>query len=241
MCWSMGRVLHADGITEDTLISIEDVGGTQFADVFYGGSGYREFAGMAGNDTIVGGTDANSWVDVDNEDGPLAVIVNLSNTSITVGGVTVASKTARDSHGDVDTFVLSAGRLGIGGSDHDDYIRGRDDAGTWIDAEAGNDTIQGGAFWDTAEYGADPDEGAIYGATVNLSASSVTVAGVTGYAASVTVAANQARDCSGDTDTLTSIEGVSGSEFNDYLAGSSDANWLNGVEGDDTLVGGAGR
>jgi Ca2+-binding RTX toxin-like protein/alpha-tubulin suppressor-like RCC1 family protein len=235
-----GRVLHADGITEDTLISIEDVDGTQFADVFYGGSGSREFSGGAGNDTFVGGTDANSRVEVEDDGGPLAVIVNLSNTSITVGGVTVASRTARDSHGDVDTFVLSAGRLDIGGSDHDDYIRGRDDAGTWIDGEAGNDTIQGGASWDAVEYDADPEEGVIYGAIVNLSASSITVAGVSGYAASVTVAANQARDCSGDTDTLTSIEGVDGSDLNDYLAGSSDANWLHGGEGDDTLVGGAG-
>jgi hypothetical protein len=52
-----GRVLHADGVTEDTLTSIEDVHGTRFADVFYGGSGYRSFKGLEGNDTIVGGTD----------------------------------------------------------------------------------------------------------------------------------------------------------------------------------------
>ncbi|MEF8732024.1 MAG: hypothetical protein V5B40_08930 [Candidatus Accumulibacter meliphilus] len=178
-----GRVLHADGVTEDTLTSIEDVHGTRFADVFYGGSGYRSFKGLEGNDTIVGGTDPDSWVSVENWEGPLGVIVNLSNASITVGGITVASKTERDSHGDTDTFALSAGGFRIGGSEHDDYLRGRDDAGTWIDWLRGQRHPRRVASTSIrCEYDADPEDGAIYGAIVNLSASSITVGGVTGYA-----------------------------------------------------------
>jgi Ca2+-binding RTX toxin-like protein len=236
-----GRVLHADGLTEDTLISIESVTGTPFADVFYASStSYSSFTGMAGNDTIVGGTMQGSWLGVNNWDSAQGIIVNLSNASITVGGVTVASKTARDGHGDTDTFILSAGGIDIDGSDHDDYIRGRDDAGIWIDGNAGNDTLEGGIFVDTVSYHEDPEEGGVYGAIVNLSASSITVTGVTGHAGSVTVAAHQARDCFGDTDTLISIERVQASDFDDYLVGSSGNDWLDGSEGNDTLHGGAG-
>ena len=231
-----GRVLHADGITEDTLVSIEGISGTNFADAFYGGArgSHDSFTGLAGNDTIVGGTDANSWVNVANWDAPQGIIVNLSDASIAVGGVTVASRTERDGHGDTDTFVLSAGAIGVEGSVHDDYIRGRDDAGTWSDGYAGDDTIEGGAFWDTASYDDDPSEGGIYGAIVNLSASSITVSGVTAHAGSVTVAAHQARDCFGDTDTLIGIEEAWGSDFNDYLVGSSSIDSLVGREGNDT-------
>jgi Ca2+-binding RTX toxin-like protein len=236
-----GRVLHADGVTEDTLTSIEDVHGTNFADVFYGGSGHRDFKGGRGNDTIVGGTDPNSSVSAESLDGPLGMIVNLSNASIMINGVTVASRTARDSHGDTDTFVLSAGGLAIEGAVHDDYLRGRDDASTWMDGNAGNDTLIGGAFPDVVEYDDDPEGGGIYGAIVNLSASSITAAGVTGHAGNVTVGANQANDCFGDTDMLISIEGVVSSDLNDYLVGSSGANWLGGNDGNDTLDGGAGN
>jgi Ca2+-binding RTX toxin-like protein len=236
-----GRALHADGVTEDTLTSIEGATGSNSADVFYGGAGYRSFNGGPGNDTIVGGTNASSWVFVDHWDVPQGVIVNLSNAGITVMGVSVASQTERDGHGDTDTFVLAAGGIGVNGSVHNDYIRGRDGSGTWMDGHAGNDTLEGGAATDTAGYSDDQEEGGIYGAIVNLSAASITVAGVTGRAGNVTVGANQARDCYDGTDTLISIENAGGSDFNDYLVGSSGANSLGGNRGNDTLSGGAGN
>ena len=45
----------------------------------------------------------------------------------------------------------------------------------------------------------------------------------------------------GGTDTLTSIEGVSGTQFNDYILGSAAANGLYGQSGNDTLIGGDGN
>jgi hypothetical protein len=196
-----GNVLHADGVTETTLTSIEeDVVGSDYGDVFFGGrTGFVDFRGGKGNDTIVGGTDPASWVWAEYWDTPQGIIVNLSNASITVNGVTLASKTARDGFGFTDSFVLGAGQLAIEGSEKDDYIRGRDDRSGWLDGADGNDTIVGGAFADTAAYDDDSDgtDGGIYGAIVNLSASSITVNGVTGYGSGVTVGSLMARDSFG--------------------------------------------
>ncbi|MBL8107801.1 MAG: hypothetical protein JNJ72_19695, partial [Anaerolineales bacterium] len=142
-----------------------------------------------------------------------------------------------------DQFFLGSGQFAIEGSEKDDYIRGQDDRGGWFNGADGNDTIVGGAFGDTADYNDDDDgdDGGIYGAIVNLSESSITVSGVTGYAGGVTVGSLKARDSFGDTDTLSSIENIWSSARSDFLMGSSAANWLAGAEGNDTLDGGAGN
>ena len=46
---------------------------------------------------------------------------------------------------------------------------------------------------------------------------------------------------SGEKDTLTSIENLMGSDFNDILTGNSGANTLDGGTGADTLTGGGGE
>ncbi len=234
-----GHVLQASG-AEDVLTGIELVGGSAFADVFYdGGTAVLiSFSGGAGNDTFHVGGGSFSGVDysIDNNGG---VIVNLSNASINVNNVIVASKTARDGDGDTDSFVLSGNHLRIEGSEFNDYLRGQDDiGGTLLVGHAGNDTIVSGAFSDTAGYGTGD---ATSGAIVNLSARAITVSGVTGHAGGVTVNSNQALDEFGDTDTLINILNAIGTAFNDYMIGSSGDNWFSGLGGDDTLNGGAGQ
>lgn len=89
----------------------------------------------------------------------------------------------------------------------------------------GADSLQGGADIDSALYGFSPS-----GVTVNL-----------------TTGTGSGGDAQGD--TLTGIEGVVGSDFNDFITGNASANslqglggddTLNGVDGDDVLIGGAG-
>ena len=82
---------------------------------------------------------------------------------------------------------------------------------------AGNDTLIGGAGIDTADYST--ATGAV---TVNLS--------VTG---------NQNTFGAGN-DSLSGIENLTGSAFNDTLTGDSNANTLTGGLGNDTLTGGQG-
>ncbi|MEF8735243.1 MAG: calcium-binding protein [Candidatus Accumulibacter necessarius] len=241
-----GHVLLWDGLTENIVSGIEEVEGSGFADVFFGGSaGFLTFSGRGGDDWFYGGTDANSSMLVGYWDVPARVIVNLSGAVITVGGTPVASMTAVDGQGGIDHFVLSAGpaagHVEVSGSRFNDYLRGSDTGNVGLWGGAGNDTIVGGAGLGAAGFYA--DDSSTYGAIVNLSAASLTVsaaAGVTGVTSDVTVAANQARDPDGNTDTLINIENAYGSEFNDYLLGSVGSNWLSGNEGNDTLDGGAG-
>ena len=54
------------------------------------------------------------------------------------------------------------------------------------------------------------------------------------------VTVNLATGTSSDGDTLSGIENVTGSSFNDTITGDANANTLNGGAGNDTLEGGIG-
>ena len=104
----------------------------------------------------------------------------------------------------------------LAGGDANDVLHG--DAGDdRLDGGAGDDELDGGAGSDTADYRA-----ATAGVTVDLN-----------------VAAAQNTGGAGN-DTLTSIENVDGTAYNDTLTGDSDANRLAGGAGNDTLSGGDG-
>ncbi|MEX2451143.1 MAG: hypothetical protein WD407_09840 [Rhodospirillales bacterium] len=109
-----------------------------------------------------------------------------------------------------------AGNDIIDGGGGDDTIDGGDDDDT-LTGGAGNDVIDGGAGTDTVDYSGD-------------------AAGVV-----VDLQAGTATDGAGDTDTLSNIENVIGSGFNDTITGSTEANTLDGGAGDDTISGGAGN
>ncbi|NJC39803.1 Ca2+-binding RTX toxin-like protein [Brevundimonas alba] len=93
-------------------------------------------------------------------------------------------------------------------------LTGEDSEGDVLRGGVGNDALVGGAGTDTADYSAAPA-----GVRVQLN---------TGVAS---------NDGNGGTDTLTGIENVSGSAFDDVLIGDGAASVLNGGLGSDTLVG----
>jgi Ca2+-binding RTX toxin-like protein len=113
----------------------------------------------------------------------------------------------------------------LSGTAGDDIIDGRAGADIisglagddWLIGGAGNDQLDGGDGFDIASY-----ETATAGVSVDLG---IAVAQATGGA---------------DSDTLVSIEGLSGSTFNDALTGNAIANVLLGYDGNDTLLGLAG-
>ena len=82
--------------------------------------------------------------------------------------------------------------------------------------DAGNDTLIGGSGIDTADYST-----ATAAVTVNLS--------MTG-----------AQNTGAGTDTLSGIENLTGSGYNDTLTGDANANVISGGAGNDTIAGGAG-
>ncbi|MCI5073593.1 MAG: hypothetical protein MRY80_01005 [Oricola sp.] len=102
-----------------------------------------------------------------------------------------------------------------GGAGNDTLNGGADN--DWLIGGEGDDTLNGGDGWDRVDYGT-----STAAVTVNL-------------------ATGTADDGMSGTDTLTSIERVIGSDFNDVLTGDSGDNSFSGELGDDTIDGGDGE
>lgn len=124
---------------------------------------------------------------------------------------------------------------GGGGADRMNGGKGRDT----LYGGVGNDTLRGGQGADILSGGdgadwadySDPD--ATTGVSVNLSAAEVTID-------DLRIAARTALDCHGTLDTLSSIEHIIGSNFNDKLIGSAGANTFRPRGGADWIAGGGG-
>src|SRR4051812_29067811 len=84
----------------------------------------------------------------------MGAIVNLSSTSVTVGGTAYAAGTARDGWGDLDTLLNIEGAIGTGFAD---TLIGRTDAASRLDGGAGDDSLVGGKGADTIFGGAGND------------------------------------------------------------------------------------
>lgn len=193
----------------DTLLNIEAILGSRFADVLTGGNaangvgttdGLESFNGNAGNDTIDGGagydrTDYYTWA----TDG---ILVRLGGTS---NGI------AYDGLGGVDTLInIEAVRA----TNFHDRLFGSD-TGVFesFAGMEGNDTIDGKGGVDRVEYTQSR-------AAVN-----------------VNLLAGTASDGYGSVDTLLNIEDIQGSVFNDNLYGTLANNKLDGGLGNDSLFG----
>ncbi|MFS2024119.1 DUF4347 domain-containing protein [Massilia sp. CT11-137] len=216
-------------------------------DSLLGGIGTDQLSGGAGNDTIDGG-DGRDNVTYDNDYGSIAptgkgVVVNLAtgvatdnwgNTDKLVGIEAVAGSRYGDfitgNAGDNDLFGQD-GNDTLAGGDGNDWLDGGNGSdvlqgGSGVDAFAGgtgNDTIDGGDGRDLVSYTND------YGALP-----------ISGVGVKVNLATGVATDNWGNTDTLVSIEDVSGSRFADKLTGNGADNALMGGAGDDVLAGGGG-
>ncbi|MGL3111436.1 VCBS domain-containing protein [Bradyrhizobium sp. BR 1432] len=223
------------GVGTDTLVNVEGIVGSSFADTFnatgFAGNtgiagtnlGFNEFEGRGGDDNITGAT---------NNLGALLTRISYANAT---GSVTVdlaAHSATGDSSVGTDTLVGS-GFAGIVGSGFADQLLGSTNGpGTveTFEGRAGNNSIDGRAGFDRADYALDP--AAVGGINVQLAAGTVT-----GDAATV------------GTDTLRSIESVRGSNDADVFnatgfgAGSTNAgsngtfNEFIGMGGNDSITG----
>jgi Ca2+-binding RTX toxin-like protein len=202
----------------DTLAAFESLTGGSGRDSLAGNAGANVLTGGAGNDTLVasaGGDSLDGGTGVDTADysvRPPRVVVNLTVGTATSSGSSDVLSAVENVTGSSGADVLT----GDGGANVLTGGGGNDR----LRGQAGADTLAGGAGTDTADYaGFFPTNGRI-GVVVNLG---------TGEAV-------------GDgADSLTGIENVRGSRFNDRLVGSSRANSLQGLDGADFISGAAGR
>jgi Ca2+-binding RTX toxin-like protein len=213
----------------DTLNDIDMVRGSRYADVLIGGkagnNAFEAFDGGAGDDVIDGGSGFDR---ADYRTATNGVTVNLQ-TGIALDGL-----------GGTDALYNMEG---VAGSDFNDSITGSDSLTTNESFRGlkGNDIINGGLGNDQVDYFGDfDDDGNGLGVVVNLGATVLAGATWKGDAYAL-VAASQARDGWATTDTLSNIENVAGSIYNDVLVGSAGANVIKGNAGDDYLDGGAGN
>jgi len=214
------------GVTESSITGIEGVLGSRGDDVFVGNQLDNFFHGFFGNDSADGGAGTDTLyfgifngVHVDMEAGTA-----FRPTQSWAGTLTFTDFENVIGNANDDTIIGNSGDNLLEGIDGNDTLRGGD----------GADTLHGGSVtqmpiplfmgsddpdldgFDVADYSVDPAA-----VTVNL-------------------ATESAIDGWGNTDTLISIDGVMGSQFDDNITGDSRDNVLEGMGGDDTLTGGAG-
>ncbi|WP_281018759.1 FecR domain-containing protein [Minwuia sp. IMCC3077] len=224
-------------------------------DSLSGGQGNDSLDGGAGDDTLVGGIGGEGDDVLTGGDGTdtadfggavEAVNVNLvigtANGGQALGNDTlsgienvIATDFADNVVGDLadNLFQLNDGAdIGDGGSGNDTLLGGggNDD----LAGDSGADILSGGAGDDTlaGDDGADSLDGGDGTDTADYIGD---LAGV-----NVDLAAGTALDASESTDTLTGIENVEGSDFDDTLAGDVQANVLGGGDGADSISGAAG-
>ncbi|EGF89201.1 hemolysin-type calcium-binding repeat 2 copies family protein [Asticcacaulis biprosthecium C19] len=197
-----GAAQVTGGAGTDTLVSVENVTGSAFADNLTGSTSANQIDGGDGNDTI----DAGGSSDVVNG--------QLGDDSLLAG---TGADTLDGGEGN-DTLDGGSGNDTMAGGTGDDALTGGS-GGDVLIGDAGNDALDGGTGTDTVDYG-------LATAGVSVSLSMPGLAQVTGGAG---------------TDTLVSIENLTGSEFDDFLIGSSGSNILMGGGGHDQIVGRGGN
>jgi Ca2+-binding RTX toxin-like protein len=175
-------------------------------------SGIENLIGSAFNDSLIGNGGDNmldGGVGADYIDGGGSV--DTASYSASSAGVSVNLSTGVVSGGDAagDTLISIENLIG---SAYDDILVG----------DGGNNLLEGGAGADYIDGGAGVD-------TVSYSASSA------GVSVDLSTGAVSGGDAAGD--TLTGIENLGGSKYNDFLTGDINNNQLFGNDGNDTLYG----
>lgn len=254
----------------DTLVNIEAISGSEFADNLTGNDADNQIYGGAGDDTLVGGagfdnlnggagddnlSDADGGVlhgDAGNDfiDGmasyyndPTGVFVNYSAADVDVHGdasLIITTRTAQDGYGDTDTFGALA--QDMEGSAFNDHLTGSNE-NNWIYGRAGDDQIVA-LDGDDNLYGGSGDDSLDGGAGrdfANYNENGIDHAGQQTTGINVDLSLGTASDGFGGTDTLTSIEGIRGSHLADTIIGDSNDNWLFSRGGDDIVSGGDGN
>jgi hypothetical protein len=254
---------------DDGNVTYNGAGGTQTGGIYLGegtdrvvlgndgetvhdNSGYDNITGGAGNDTVFAGPgDANFDGGAGTDTLVYGSTFAAATLAQTAGGYTVSGPDGVDTLSNVEilqfadqTIVLRSGPMFAGtpgndtlaGDATDNLILGQGGNDTlyggagndslyggagndYMDGGPGNDVIDGGAGWNVLSYGSAPSA-----VNVNLSLSGV------------------AQDTGGaGIDTISNIQSLYGSAYNDTLTGGASDTAIYGGAGNDTIRGGPGN
>jgi Ca2+-binding RTX toxin-like protein len=225
----------AGGMAEDdTYNSIENVTGTGFDDMLTGDAGANVLIGTAGNDTLEGGAGDDTLIG-GNGGGTGATygadVLNGGDGNDTVDY-------SRDAPFAAVTVNLATG-IGGGIAEDDTYNSIENVSGTEF-----NDTLIGNAAANALSGGDGNDDLSGGAGGDNLDGRDGTDLGrysTSSAAVTVDLAAGTGTGGDAEGDTLTSIENLAGSKFDDTLSGNSGVNVINGGGGNDTVAGAGGN
>ena len=230
----------------------DSVYGNDGNDVLYGEAGRDYLRGDAGNDTLLGGTENDTLIGgagadildggegrdrADYRSSDEAVNINLATGEVSGGEAEGDTLTSIENIGGSafnDTLTGNDENNSLYGNNGDDLLSGNG-GNDWIRGGAGTDTLNGGAGNDTliGGTGADILDGGEGRDKADYRYSDAAV--------NVDIAANTASGGDAEGDTLSSIENIGGSAFNDTLTGNDENNSLYGNNGDDLLSGNGGN
>ncbi len=236
----------------DTLVGVENVIGSDFADiltgdnatdnVLRGGAGNDTMSGLAGNDTLYG----DVGFDVLNGDGGIDTVDYSVNP---FGGVVIRLFNGSAYNNIAENDALS-GLENVVGTNFGDELAGANGIANRLDGLGGNDSLNGLGGNDTIFGGAGNDTVVGDGGADELTggAGSDTIDGGGGVdtayyddaAAGVIVRLFNGTGSNdvAQGDSLINVENLVGSDFGDELSGANGAaNVLRGGEGNDTLDG----
>jgi Ca2+-binding RTX toxin-like protein len=244
--------------TGDTLVGIEGLIGSRFGDSLTGNSLDNVLSGGLGDDVLdgKGGTDTVDYsrdhfydnVLINNHDSPDMVVVKL--------GLNGANGTASKFIDHLDTHGLTLVAAGtdtlksienVTGTDGPDTITGNE-LNNVLDGRGGNDTLDGGFGNDTLIGGAGIDTASYLShdsLAFQIGQQDVISLGLNGadgsYTLSQLVSFQPVQFQTIETDVLSGIENVTGSNRPETIIGNEQANVLDGRGGNDTLDGGLGN
>ena len=203
---------HAEG---DGIFEVENITGSDHADVLSGDAGSNRLEGGVGPDRLDGGAGAD-WL-----------VYLRSDTGVTVD---LHNNTAAGGHAEGDVI---SGFEHIAGSAHPDILMG-DHRANELAGNEGADELHGNGGDDVLAGGDGADR--LYGGTgmdtLSYRLSSIGVR--------VSLAETTAGGGHAEGDVFSSIENIVGSGQRDILTGDAGPNRLDGLEGDDELRGGEG-
>ncbi|MFZ2725911.1 MAG: FG-GAP-like repeat-containing protein [Methylococcaceae bacterium] len=205
-------------------------------DILEGGDGNDQLLGDSGDDTLNGGTGNDTLLGNDGDDNlnggegidwakyitapsSIKVNLNISTAQNTEGAGNDTLNTIESLKASRFDDVLTGNILNneLYGNNGNDSLNGSDGNDALLGGN-GNDSLNGGDGIDWAHYRDAP-----VGVKVNLN-----------------ISTSQNTTGSGD-DTLTGIENINGSHFDDVLTGNNGTNVLYGNKGNDTLNAGEGN
>lgn len=215
----------------DTLLNIESIVGTRFADTYNASGG--EFMGGGGNDII-------------NSGGSTRVSYRSAAAGVTVMLGANGSGSATGDTNSVGRDTFKKGVIGVRGSLHSDTMTSNA-AGSLLEGLDGNDTLIGGAVSNTLD-GGEGDDTYIVGSALNVIVEAAE-GGIDTIRASIGYSLDLAPNVENLVMTGVTAINIKGSDLANAITGNSAANvidggigndTLSGEGGNDTLVGGAG-